>query len=73
MFLERAGFRVEDELPLAVRKDAGVDPGVLAWLLRDFPTAPEPLMLTPLAENELERYRDALAERLRTFAADGKK
>jgi hypothetical protein len=67
MFLERAGFRVEDELPLAVRKDAGVDPGVLAWLLRDFPTAPEPEMLTPIAPGELERYRDELAERLRSF------
>lgn len=73
MFLERMGFRVEDELPLAVRKDAGVDPGVLAWLLRDFPTAPEPVMLSPLTTGELGRYRDALAERLRSFAADAKK
>lgn len=69
MFLERAGHRVEEELPLAVRKDAGVDPGVLAWLLRDFPTAPEPVMLTPLGKGELQRYRDELAERLRVFAA----
>ena len=72
MFLERAGFRVEDELPFAIRKDAGVDPGVLAWLLRDFPTAPEPVMLSPLAAGELGRYRDALAERLRSYVTDAK-
>jgi hypothetical protein len=68
MFLERAGFRVEDDLPLAVRKDTGVDPGVLAWLLRDFPTTPEPMMLSPIGKGELQRYRDELAERLRALA-----
>src|SRR5262249_2511864 len=30
LFLERAGFRPEADLALAMRKDAGVDPGVLA-------------------------------------------
>jgi hypothetical protein len=27
-------------LPGALRKDAGIDPGVLAWLLAQFPTRP---------------------------------
>jgi hypothetical protein len=68
LFLERAGFRPEDDLLIAQRKDAGIDPGVLAWLLRDFPVDPMPTMLEPLGRDELRAYRDALAERLRRLA-----
>jgi hypothetical protein len=68
LFLDRAGHTPEPDLPLALRKDAGVDPGVLAWFLRDFPTSPLPRMLVPLTEQELVRYRDGLAERLRRRA-----
>jgi hypothetical protein len=31
--LERAGFRVEDAVPLASRKDGGLTPGQLGWVL----------------------------------------
>ncbi len=31
--LQRAGFQMEDALPLAGRKDAGLTPGQLAWVL----------------------------------------
>jgi hypothetical protein len=41
------------------------DPGILAWLLRDFPLQPLPQMQVPLSAEELENYRDELAERLR--------
>ena len=68
LFLERAGYPPESDLPLALRKDAGIDPGVLAWLLRDFPTSPLPRMLVPLTIAEVVRYRDELAERLRRLA-----
>lgn len=68
LFLERAGYPVEPDLPLARRKDAGIDPGVLAWLLRTFPTRPMPVMLQPLDEAELRAFRDALAERLKLAA-----
>jgi hypothetical protein len=68
MFLDRAGYSPEADLPLALRKDAGIDPGVLAWLLRDFPTSPLPRMLVPLTEEQLVRYRGELAERLRRIA-----
>jgi hypothetical protein len=68
LFLERAGLSPEADLPLALRKDAGVDPGVLAWLLRDFPTSPLPRMLVPLTGQEVVRYRDELAERFRRLA-----
>jgi hypothetical protein len=68
MFLDRAGYPPERDLPLALRKDAGIDPGVLAWLLRDFPTRPLPIMLAALSEDELARFRDELADRFRRAA-----
>ena len=68
LFLERAGFRVEDDLELALQKDAGIDPGLLAWLLEHFPTAPMPQMLLPLEREELIAFRDELRERLRRLS-----
>jgi hypothetical protein len=65
-FLDRAGFPPEQDLEIALRKDAGIDPGVLAWLLAQFPTQPLPAMLEPLTSDQLERFRDALAERFRS-------
>jgi len=68
MFLERAGFPPDRDLPLALQKDGGIDPGVLAWLLGQFPVRPLPMMLVPLTEDDLTRYRDDLRERLRKMA-----
>jgi hypothetical protein len=68
LFLERAGFRVEADLDNALKKDAGMDPGVLAWLLGQFPVAPLPSMLAPLSPDELREYRDGLAARLARLA-----
>jgi hypothetical protein len=68
LFLERAGHRVEDDLALALRKDAGIDPAILAWLLERFPVEPLPDMLVDLDVRELLEYRDALRERLRRLA-----
>lgn len=68
LFLERAGFRPEDDMALALRKDAGMDPAILAWLLRDFPVEPLPKMLVPLTVDELRTYRDELRERFRKLA-----
>jgi hypothetical protein len=65
LFLDRAGYPPERDLPLALHKDAGIDPGVLAWLLGQFPLRPLPLMLLPLTEEELGRFRDDLRERFR--------
>jgi predicted nucleotidyltransferase component of viral defense system len=70
LFLERAGYRPEDDLALALRKDAGIDPGVLAWLLRSFPVTPLPVMLVPLSSDELRAYRDARAGRFRAIAIE---
>jgi len=68
LFLERAGFPPDADIELAVRKDRGIDPGVLAWLLRQFPIEPLPQMLVPLSVDELHVYRDELAERFRALA-----
>jgi hypothetical protein len=68
LVLDRAGHPPEQDLASALEKDAGIDPGILAWLLRDFPTAPLPSMLVPLAEPDLRRFRDELRERLRRIA-----
>lgn len=68
LFLDRAGHPPERDLPLALRKDAGIDPGVLAWLLGQFPVEPLPAMLSPLAPEELARFRDEIGERMRRVA-----
>ncbi len=68
MFLERAGFSPESDLGAALEKDAGINPGTLAWLLSGFPVAPLPRMLSPLPEAELRAYRDALAARFKALA-----
>ena len=68
LFLDRAGYPPDADLGLALSKDAGVDPAVLAWLLGQFPTSPLPAMLVPLGSLELVEFRDALGERFRKQA-----
>ena len=68
LFLDRAGYPPERDVHLALRKDAGVDPGVIAWLLGQFPVEPLPTMLVPLDSNELRAFRDDLRERFRRLA-----
>jgi hypothetical protein len=68
LFLDRAGCPPERDLGLALRKDAGIDPGILAWLLGQFPTRPLPQMLLPVDEQELIRFRNELRERMRRVA-----
>lgn len=68
LFLDRIGYAPERDLALALRKDAGIDPGVLAWLLGDFPCEPLPTMLMPLTAYELRQFRDDLRERFRRLA-----
>ena len=73
LFLDRAGYPPERDLALALRKDAGLDPSVLAWLLGQFPVAPLPQMLVPLNPAELTAFRDDLRERLRQAAVPGER
>lgn len=71
LFLDRAGYPPEKDLALAVRKDSGVDPGVLAWLLDEFPVSPMPFLLLPLSVEELTAFRATLKERMRIAAIPG--
>jgi hypothetical protein len=65
LFLDRAGYPPEADLPLALQKDSGIDPAILAWLLGQHPTRPIPEMLVPLTEEELRRFRDELRDRMK--------
>ena len=68
LFLDRAGFPPERDLALALKKDAGIDPGVLAWILSRFPVSPLPTMLAPLTTSELRSFRDELRDRMRRLS-----
>lgn len=68
LFLDRAGFPPEHDLRAALTKDGGIDPGVLSWLLAQFPVRPMPEMLEPLSPEDLGEFRDALVVRMRTAA-----
>lgn len=71
-FLDRAGYAPEADLELALRKDGGIDPAILAWLLGQYPTHPLPAMLRPLTEEELRRFRDELRERFKRVSVPGR-
>jgi hypothetical protein len=64
LFLDRAGHPPERDLGIALQKDAGIDPAILAWLLSQFPIEPLPKMIEPLTPEELRRFRDELALRM---------
>ena len=68
LFLDRAGYAPERDIHLALRKDAGIDPGIIAWLLGQFPVEPLPVMLMPLDIAELRAFRDDLRERFRRLS-----
>lgn len=70
-FLEKAGHRPEADIELALQKDGGMDPGILAQLVATFPVTPLPHMLKELSSAELASYRDALSERFRQQAIAG--
>jgi hypothetical protein len=68
LFLDRIGYAPERDLQLALQKDAGIDPGIIAWLLGQFPVEPLPVMLIPLDVAELRAFRDDLRERFRRIS-----
>ena len=68
LFLDRAGYAPERDIQLALRKNAGIDPGIIAWLLGQFPVEPLPVMLMPLDVAALRAFRDDLRERFRRLS-----
>lgn len=62
--LERAGFRVEDALPLASRKDGGLTPAQLAWVLSRMRIGDDASIPGGVGPAELRRYIAELTDRL---------
>lgn len=68
LFLERAGYRVEDALPSALAKDGGCTPATLAWLLSEI-RIPDGIVLPGnVAPETLRTFIDDLVVRLRRSA-----
>jgi hypothetical protein len=59
--LERLGLRVEDHLAAAQKKDAGVSPGTLAWLLSSLHA---PAHVDGVTPRELEAFIRDLERRM---------
>jgi predicted nucleotidyltransferase component of viral defense system len=69
MFLERAGFSVEEGLPAALAKDGGCTPATLAWLLSEVSIADGVLLPGGVVAAELRDYVAGLIGRLLVLAA----
>ncbi|MFH2005604.1 MAG: nucleotidyl transferase AbiEii/AbiGii toxin family protein [bacterium] len=68
MFLERAGYAVEDALHAALAKDGGCTPGQLAFVLAEI-TVPDGVILPAgVRPDELRDYLIDLVRRLRALA-----
>lgn len=67
--MEAHGLDLLAAISDAERKDGGMDPATLAWVLRDAPTdTSRLLLLRPIDEHELRVFRDRLVERLAAAA-----
>jgi len=66
--LEAAGYRVEDALGDAARKDAGLSPGQLAWVLSEIAIGEDASPPGGVSAAELRSYLAALVARLSRLA-----
>lgn len=66
--LERAGFRTEEALPLAGRKDAGLTPGQLGWVLSQITIGNDAVIPGGASPEELRRFLSDLISRLARLA-----
>lgn len=69
--LEAVGYRIEDALPAAARKDSGLTPAQLSWVLSQIELGDD---LTPpggVSPEELRRYLAELITRLTRLAFPG--
>lgn len=69
--LERAGFKVESALALAARKDAGLTPATLAWVLSQVQIGDDARIPGGVTPEELRRFIADLIERLTRLAFPG--
>jgi hypothetical protein len=68
LFLERAGFRVEDGLPGALAKDGGATPATLAWLLSEIEIPDRAKLPGGVTPSELRAFLADVVVRLRRTA-----
>lgn len=62
--LELAGYRIEDALPAAARKDSGLTPAQLAWVLSEIRIGEDMIPPGGASTDELRQYLANLIERL---------
>ncbi len=62
--LEMAGFSVEEHLPLAQRKDGGLTPAQLAWVLSQIEIGEDAALPGDVNATELREYLEDLKSRL---------
>jgi hypothetical protein len=62
--LSRAGFSVEDALPLAIRKDGGLTPAQLAWVLSEIEIGDDASIPGGVTPGELREFIADLIDRL---------
>lgn len=67
--LERAGLRIEEVLPDAMRKDGGLTPAQLAWVLSELRIGDDARVPGGLSVEELRNRLDSLIDRLTRLAA----
>ena len=66
--LEAAGYQVEDHLELAARKDRGLTPGQLAWILSQIKLGDDARLPGGVSVEELRQYLADLVQRLSRLA-----
>ena len=69
--LDAAGFSVEDHLPGAMRKDAGLTPAQLAWVLSQIEIGDDASPPGGVTVEELRRFLPDLIDRLTAMAFPG--
>ena len=71
MALEEAGHTVEEHIALAARKDAGLTPAQLAWVMSQLEIGEDASPPGGLSPQELREYLDDLVRRLSEMAYPG--
>ncbi|TKC99887.1 nucleotidyl transferase AbiEii/AbiGii toxin family protein [Polyangium fumosum] len=66
--LERKGYRVEDALPLAARKDGSATPAEIAWVLEQIEIGEDAVLPGNVPAREIRAYLEDLIARLTRLA-----
>ena len=66
--LERAGFNLENALAVAQKKDTGLTPAQLAWVLSQIKLGADLIPPSDVSVADLQNYLDDLIARLKRLA-----